>query len=986
MVLNFKKRRFFANHDDTSDYQYTIFGYYDVMSIRPCYNWFQFSPSALEIAENYEYGSEYYDEYPIKLLFPTTSEQEELEKNGFRFSSWWQIATLNNSTYSYAPLLSVILINVSPSFFSEVSSNDTALTNMAQKVLQASGGTTVLQDLCCAPFQSIGYYDFAVLLRTKDWGDALRLANALRENSSISNCYLIPGIYNQCGTMLSMLPSQHTTELSVRFNLRPGISPTSFRDRLLSEIQKNYSTFDGFIDHELSIRDKYWEDFGPQFSMNYGRSDCLMTCGLPLRFLLPVFLNLGEDVGFLNPGSYFFRQNISSMRTSIRQSIDPNRNHAHSEDTSERLSGEVGKVSSTIQAETEGTSQELQDLKKKFQKVLETLHKYLVSNQLSIRQSRVLENAMANFENLARNLHSFDISAIITPAFHTLLRNINQTITQIDTEKDPVTHIACMDRMNDMISAFRDLVGSFLLDLSASDRFFIEGLKLTHASIGSATKLLFAYNHIANLTVRALADEETDKYKNYSFVVISGGCDVTLTHSIDNHLQPTPRPDDSNSIQENRLLIVQLSEAGIFDIRGTLFRLLHEIMHFCGDRLRKKRAAAIVQHLSLTVAETLRFVFFPPSYLAKICRINSSHKSELNAIIQRYDQEFSKEIAEYLEAELLQNLQLQKCNPIDLYSEQLQNCLYKLCANLLQPSQAGTSAFVRRVYCAQLRAMANIYRDCAEKNLSPDTTCSIAMVGAADAMCYLQDAESDINQPLTSILYSHVTLALVNYALAGMLGLDCTYCSLPGWTGEQTAKLSAYFQDNCLSEILGDIISLYSEGFADCMACTLLDLSISDYLLSFLYEINDPVRAMPDTYLHTMRLGAVLEVCFRETSKNLSHDSTESLQNTFFHWKKCGWAASHLSVEKIIQRTNQLLDAYDSNSSSGEKQPLVKYLQECISSMSQSDSQSLKSIYNLFKTAHKLETHDDVVNCVHTLLQLWQQYAVKEEFNETTDN
>ena len=59
MVLNFKKRRFFANHDDTSDYQYTIFGYYDVMSIRPCYNWFQFSPSALEIAENYEYGSEY---------------------------------------------------------------------------------------------------------------------------------------------------------------------------------------------------------------------------------------------------------------------------------------------------------------------------------------------------------------------------------------------------------------------------------------------------------------------------------------------------------------------------------------------------------------------------------------------------------------------------------------------------------------------------------------------------------------------------------------------------------------------------------------------------------------------------------------------------------------------------------------------------------------------------------------------------------------
>lgn len=971
MVLNFKKRRFFPNQDDTVAYQYTIFGYYDVMSIRPCRSWFEFSPTTPAAAMKEPYNSDYYDEYPIKLLFPPVREQRALEEDGFCFSSWRQIAGLDKSPDAFAPLLSVILVNVSSAFFSEAPSGGTALASMARQVRQVAGGTDALRKLCCAPFQSIGYYDFAVLLRTQDWGDALRLANSLRENSSISNCYLIPGIYNQCSASLEQLPPTSTTELSVRFNLRPGISPTSFQENLLKRLHKNYFAAIQSGGQEPPTRDLQWEEAGPQFSMNYGRSDCLMTCGLPLRFLLPLFLNLDGEIGLLNPGSPFFINHISSMRTSIRQPID--RRQVPGGDSSQEEAEDLVPAQ-TEEAETGG---ELQALKVEFQSVLGDFQTYLANNRLSIRQSRVLEGAMANFENLVRNPHAFDICAIVAPAFRTLLRNIERTIRQIDSLKGSAAHSTGMDWMNDMISAFRDLVGSFLLDLAASDRFFIEGLKLTHASIGSATKLLFAYNHIASLTVQALS-EPGDQTKNYSFVVISGGCDITLTHSIDDHLQPEPQPDDPAVIREDRLLVVQLSEAGIFDIRGALFRLVHEIMHFCGDRLRRERAEAIVRQLSLSVAETLRCALFLPENLAQTCRIGHSGRAQLEEIIRRHDSQFVQEIAGYLEKELLRGLKLEGCKPIDLYSELFRERLYELCARLLQPSHTGGSAFVRRVYCAQLRAIAEIYSDCAGEKLAPGFLCTIPTVGAADARCYLQAAENHPGQPLTAILHNRVTLALVNTVLAGMLGLDGTFCPLPGWTNGQMAKLSAYLRNYRLDGMLDDIISLYSEGFADCMACTLLGLSASDYLLSFLYEIKDPARAMPDTALHTMRQGTVLGVCFGETGPSLSHKNAAALRKTFQHWKQCGWTTDRLTGGDIVRRTNQLLRDYQAEAHSGENQPLAEYLRQCIAVTNPSTTPGLQPIRDLFQAAYHLEDHNSVAKCVQALLQFWQQYAGKE--------
>ncbi len=971
MVLNFKKRRFFPNRDDTADYQYTIFGYYDVMSIRPCRSWFEFSPTTPTAAKKEVYNGNYYDEYPIKLFFPPAGEQEALEADGFSFSAWQRIAGLNESQDSCPPLLSVILVNVSPSFFSKPSSGGTALDSMARQVLQAAGGKERLDELCCAPFQSIGYYNFAVLLRTQDWGDALRLANSLRENESISNCYLIPGIYNQCSTSLNQLPSTSTTELSVRFNLRPGVSPTSFQRELSRMLREDYAST--IHTGRLPARDTEWEDVGPQFSMNYGRSDCLMICGLSLRFLLPLFLNLDGKIGLLNPGSPFFTDHISSMRTSIRQHID------HCPTPGRDASREETAAPAPTQ-ETE-LGEDLQALKGEFQKVLERFQMYLADNRLSIRQSRVLESAMANFENLARNPHAFDIRAIVAPAFQTLLRNIDRTIEQIDELKDSAARSVGMDWMNEMISAFRDLVGSFLLDLAASDRFFIEGLKLTHASIGSATKLLFAYNHIASLTVQALSRPGNQR-KNYSFVVISGGCDITLIHSIDDHLPPTPLPDDPAVIQEDRLLVVQLSEAGIFDIRGALFRLLHEIMHFCGDRLRRERAEAIIRQVSLVVAETLNYALFFPEYLAEEFQINRSDWARLDEITQRCGRKFVQEIAGCLEWMLLDGMKLMECEPIDLYSEPFRAHLYELCAQLLQPSLTGASAFVRWVYNAQLRTMAEIFDNCAEEKLGAGFLCTYPVIGAADALGFLQAAEDHPDQPLAAILHNRVALALVNSALMGMLGTDCTYCSVPGWIDAHMIDLSAYLQNHRLDDILDEITSLYSEGFADCMACTLLGLNVSDYLLSFLYEVRDPARAMPDTALHVMRQGTVLGVCFGETGPSLSNESEAALLEAFRHWQECGWTTDSMTGDDIVRRTNQILSACQPEARGSEIQPLAGYLRRCISVTNPSTTPALQPIRDLFHSAYHLETHDRVTKCVQALLQFWQQYAGKEDPHE----
>lgn len=50
------------------------------------------------------------------------------------------------------------------------------------------------------------------------------------------------------------------------------------------------------------------------------------------------------------------------------------------------------------------------------------------------------------------------------------------------------------------------------------------------------------------------------------------------------------------------LIIISIPEMSLYDFRGTMFRLLHECCHFCGERKRAERQTAFLKSLSANSA------------------------------------------------------------------------------------------------------------------------------------------------------------------------------------------------------------------------------------------------------------------------------------------------------------------------------------------------------------------------------------------------
>src|SRR5699024_379483 len=137
------------------------------------------------------------------------------------------------------------------------------------------------------------------------------------------------------------------------------------------------------------------------------------------------------------------------------------------------------------------------------------------------------------------------------------------------------------------VKLFKENIGDFTADLMRSDCAFIEGNTLSHPAIGSATKLLVASTELLNRLTMEYKEEDRIR-----FIVISGGCDKT--ESVD--LFSFASPDEIENIK--KLIIISIPEMSLYDVQGTLFRILHECMHFVGDRCRKERYNYIIRALS----------------------------------------------------------------------------------------------------------------------------------------------------------------------------------------------------------------------------------------------------------------------------------------------------------------------------------------------------------------------------------------------------
>ena len=173
--------------------------------------------------------------------------------------------------------------------------------------------------------------------------------------------------------------------------------------------------------------------------------------------------------------------------------------------------------------------------------------------------------------------------------------NMKRTMKMLAEAEDIEVKEILVERLLSAVGIFRENIGDYLADMQRSDRSFIEGQSLSHPSIGSATKLLFFYNQYINETAQMLMETKSGgnagQEETYTFVIMSGGCDVTTASDIFSYMDPADEEGHS-------LIIITVPEMSLYDIKGTMFRILHECLHFCGERKREERFGHLIRSFS----------------------------------------------------------------------------------------------------------------------------------------------------------------------------------------------------------------------------------------------------------------------------------------------------------------------------------------------------------------------------------------------------
>lgn len=153
-------------------------------------------------------------------------------------------------------------------------------------------------------------------------------------------------------------------------------------------------------------------------------------------------------------------------------------------------------------------------------------------------------------------------------------------------------------------------MGDFVADLLRSDKPFIEGNTLSHPAIGSATKILFAYTAILNKIAESMSDND----QRMIFLVISGGADATTAIDLFAFVR-----EDKISKEKNmkKPVLIVVPEKGLYDIKGTLFRLFHECMHYCGERLRMERYEIYLDIMAEIMSHDILEIFSGEGFIKK---------------------------------------------------------------------------------------------------------------------------------------------------------------------------------------------------------------------------------------------------------------------------------------------------------------------------------------------------------------------------------
>jgi len=938
-----------------------VLGYFDRLYIRPVAHWLNFSPrnsAPCSRGDSWPLSS-----CPIRLLFPETAALNNLEKLGMDYGSWRPEdadaegrSPALTKLFEDFPCFTVVLVNLTDDFKGEPPRDVCAaqLEKLVEVIRAGAAGAEppyTMEGLRAAHFcilPSLGYSDYCILTAEKEWDLILPLMEHLHRavddagNAVLSTDYIMPVYHAGTADSLNLGKDVH---ISVRINLRPGVSMQQLRDRLSQEDVEVYQIT--------------------------GSADCLLTARTEA--------GTRKVIELLEIGAKGRGKSGGVMDVVI--------------DTESRLRRVVGQGSSRTKAMPSSDF-----LKKEVDTLRATLGRYdqqLTAGRRHKRQLSALREKLTLIENICGACHNRSLQLVMREwllAFNScmdrcikIIEKRKNALDRVDAEHSPAEgEVAVSERRRaeaamqliwemteDALQGFIDQVGSFMADLSRSDCFFMESERYNHTSVCSATSLLIAYNHWQNHFVRDVLAEDEGKACAYPFLVRSGGCDSTHTQNLFHFLLPKSTPGGTG-LQEDLPLISHMSEMGLFDCSGAVFRMTHECMHFTGRRLRQERVGYVIEFIAQCYGRDLANTLLSRRvYLDQWTKrvIEETEAKDSDSIRKEMDnawkealESLREKIAGLIRSELEKDLERENeaWNETDYLSQNVRERLCRWLARLFTGyvflrDGLKASEFVYALCDAQLETLVWLYKKYDAVARGEQKTYRTLDFEAQRFENRLKDNRTDEAQKV-----------VVTHMLGQLLG-DPRY-AVP--KEDPTSTLRRASVENVVNHVAFDC---FVESFADMQACLRLGAQVSDYLLGFVYERWDTQIALPVVAQFIRRIPAVLRVCFPERltadSQALTKEAAEEIEEALARQVQNGAVPGRVDGKDIVRRVNEMLSEY--STLRGEREALEGYLQLCRKDYESRDHQRMKRYRDAFRDLHfSKEAGGDAVVRLFTSLTL----------------
>lgn len=897
-----------------------VIGHYNQLSFKLVYNWSEFSPESISRRKTENEFCDVGDQYPIRLCFPAEEKRAILElphsskgdSSGtdiyFWYRDWMENTDKLTALIKENPCVTVVLVNLTDSFKYGNGKKKNTFSDLLTDFREVLIGTLKNNaELCaklmtshCCVLPCLGYADYAILFAEKKWDAGILIPSALHQaidnngTPILSTDYSLPVYFYDGGDVPTEGLFSDDTYLACRLALRSGYKIEDVRDALnecnpepKEALSVDYCEINDVADYHLIAK-------SPRDSVAI------------LRLLLRSRGFLIEENG----------QNPEKDMILVSKS---------------RLQHKVTLGSSTGSSAQKNLPSvtELDDLKH----VLILYYKILKEKGYNLRQANALLDTERTLRNVCMKNHGKDLYTVLKP----LLVAFTQCMTDLKQAIEPDNSKVTQEHWEDIgrtLELFRERVGGFVRDLSRSDCFTMECEQYNHSSVGSSTLLLLGLNRVINCLAADLQDQANDITCKHGFLVTSGGCDRTITRRMFFSLVPKKPKYANMKLLETLPFIMQVSELGLFDCSSTLFRLVHEVFHYCGERLRTQRAASMQKFLCTYIDRPLaeaslksyeeRFIAWSDTIA-----VTDEEKKKLGDVFSGAYNELS-------------------CG--------IQNLVITWWEKYSKESSSNSTFYMSRKYKMWLREATNrLLND--EAFVDDLTNLVISYRKHHLQECCKAWKSQFTKKPPYSIfdnVLTHEAAMLKRESTREMLLKEIKNLIVFAWPKSPGSRIDS-------------IQCIFSEAFSDMAACTVLNATPVDYLLCFMGEGRTIDDTLADSYENTCRISAVLDVVWdiREgLSNSVIHENLKASVNML--WP--GDSERTERCEKMVQRVDEMIELQKNPKEEERHKIICEYLNSCIAKL-KVDPKKFEPYQMLFKKTRLHESEQSHAEAVCTMLE-----------------